>query len=143
MTTSVPAPLQEYPFVHWIDVRFRDLDSLGHVNNSVYATYFESTRIAYYQSLTGMPLEQLNIILAELTITYRAPAFFGDRLGVGIRVASFGTKSFVMEYNIIRERDAAQIAAARSVLVMYDYALDRTVPVSEEFRRIVAERQGE
>lgn len=135
--SSVPSPIAGYPFVFWDQVRFGDLDTLGHVNNAVYATYLESARLAYYQELTGLPLEQLNIILAELTITYRAPAFYRDRLAVGVRVASVGTKSFSMEYLIARAGDDAVIAAARSVLVAYDYVAGRTIPVPEVVRRLV------
>ncbi|MBX0328145.1 acyl-CoA thioesterase [Oscillochloris sp. ZM17-4] len=138
MSRDMPAPLAGFPFIHWLDVRFRDLDSLGHVNNAVYATYLESARIDFYSQLTGLPLEQLNIILAELTISYKTPAFFNDRLGVGVRIASFGTKSFSMEYAIARAADEALIASARSVLVMYDYAAGRTVPVPDELRRRAA-----
>ncbi|HWX25489.1 MAG TPA: acyl-CoA thioesterase, partial [Vicinamibacteria bacterium] len=36
-----------------VEVRFRDLDALGHVNNAVYLTYLESARIAYWMALTG------------------------------------------------------------------------------------------
>ncbi|NNJ11533.1 acyl-CoA thioesterase [Chloroflexales bacterium ZM16-3] len=139
MSGDIPAPLAEFPFIHWLNVRFRDLDTLGHVNNSVYATYLESARIDFYSHLTGLPLEQLNIILAELTISYKAPAFFNDRLGVGIRIASFGTKSFSMQYAIARAADGALIASARSVLVMYDYAQGKTVPVPDDLRQRVAE----
>lgn len=140
--SSVPGPVAGYPFVFWEQVRFGDLDSLGHVNNAVYATYLESARIAYYQELTGLPLEGLNLILAELTISYKAPAFYRDRLAIGVRVSSFGTKSFVMEYAVARAGDEALLATSRSVLVCYDYAAGRTVPVPEEVRRRVAERQG-
>lgn len=139
MSADLPAPLAEFRFVHWLTVRFRDLDSLGHVNNAVYATYLESARIDYYRRLTGLPLEQLNIILAELTISYKLPAFFDDRLGVGVRIASFGTKSMVMEYVIARESDGALVASARSVLVMYDYAQGKTIAVPEELKRRAAE----
>jgi acyl-CoA thioester hydrolase len=139
MSGDIPAPLAEFPFIHWLNVRFRDLDTLGHVNNSVYATYLESARIDFYSHLTGLPLEQLNIILAELTISYKAPAFFNDRLGVGIRIASFGTKSFSMQYAIARAADGVLIASARSVLVMYDYAQGKTVPVPDTLRQRVAE----
>jgi acyl-CoA thioester hydrolase len=142
MSGDVPAPLAEFRFIHWLNVRFRDLDTLNHVNNSVYLTYLESARIDFYSHLTGMSLEQLNIILAELTITYKAPAFFNDRLGVGIKVASIGTKSFSMKYAIARASDEVLIASARSVLVMYDYTLGRTVPISEEFKRQVEAAQG-
>lgn len=134
--SSVPGPVAGLPFVFWEEVRFGDLDTLGHVNNAVYATYLESARLAYYQELTGLPLEQLNIILAELTISYKAPAFYRDRLAIGVRIASVGTKSFVMEYTIARAGDNAVIATGRSVLVAYDYAEGRTIAVPEVVRRL-------
>jgi len=139
--TSIPAPVADFPFVFWEQVRFRDLDALGHVNNAVYATYLESARIAYYQLITGEPLDQLGMILAESTISFRAPAFFNDRLAVGVRVSSFGTKSFVMEYAIARASDAALLATGRTVLVAYDYKAGHSLPVSEAFRARVAELQ--
>jgi acyl-CoA thioester hydrolase len=37
--------LEGFRFVHPIEVRFRDLDALGHVNNAVYLTYLESARM--------------------------------------------------------------------------------------------------
>jgi acyl-CoA thioester hydrolase len=143
MNLSVPAVLAEYPFHYRIEVRFRDLDALGHVNNAVYATYFESARIAYYQRLVGGSLDRLGIILAELTISYKAPAHFGDELLVGVRVSRIGGKSFTMDYAIARVGDGALIATGQSVLVAYDYAAGRSVPVSDEFRARVAELQGE
>lgn len=143
MNLAVPAVLAEYPFHYRIEVRFRDLDALGHVNNAVYATYFESARIAYYQRLVGGSLDRLGIILAELTISYKAPAHFGDELLVGVRVSRIGSKSFTMDYAIARVGDGALIATGQSVLVAYDYAAGRSVPVSDEFRARVAELQGE
>jgi acyl-CoA thioester hydrolase len=139
LSTDLPGPLAGFPFVHWIDVRFRDLDSLGHVNNAVYATYLESARIAFYQGLTGLPLEKLDIILAEITVSFRAPAYYGDRLGVGVRIGSFGTKSFTMEHAIAREADGALIASGRSVIVCYDYRAGRSIPVPDELRRRAGE----
>ncbi len=142
MSRPVPAVLAEYPFHYPIEVRFRDLDALGHVNNAVYATYCESARIAYYQRLVGGSLDRLGIILAEQTIRYKAPAHFGDELLVGVRVGRIGSKSFTMEYAIARLGDGALIATAQSVLVAYDYAAGRSVPVSDEFRARVIEVQG-
>ncbi|HMQ35648.1 MAG TPA: thioesterase family protein [Chloroflexaceae bacterium] len=135
--SSVPAPLADYPYVHWEEVHFRDLDALGHVNNVVYAGWLESARIHYYLDLMQVPLTEMGLILAELTISYRAPAYFGERLAVGVRVSSLGTKSFVMDYLIVREGDERVIASAKTVLVCYDYRQGVTVPVSEEFRRRV------
>ncbi len=139
---EIPQPLVDYPFVYWVQVCFRDLDALGHVNNAVYSTYFESARLAYYGELTGLTLKEMDIILAELTITFHAPAFFNDQLAIGVRVSSIGTKSFVMEYAAARSGETGLIASGRSVLVAYDYTAGRTIPVSDQFRAQVASRQG-
>jgi acyl-CoA thioester hydrolase len=135
--SSAPAALAEYPYVHWEEVHFRDLDMLGHVNNVVYASWLESARIRYYMDLMELPLEQLGLILAELTISYRAPAFFGERMAVGVRVSSMGTKSFVVEHLIVREGDEAVIATARCVLVCYDYKTGKTIPAPQKLREKV------
>lgn len=135
--SGIPAPLAEYPYVHWEEVHFRDLDALGHANNVVYAGWLESARIHYYLDLMQIPLSEMGLILAELTISYKAPAFFGERLAVGVRVSSIGTKSFTMEYLIVRAGDEQVIATAKTVLVCYDYRRGVTVPVAEEFRRRV------
>jgi acyl-CoA thioester hydrolase len=141
--TAVPTPLLTYPYVHWEEVHFRDLDALGHVNNVVYAGWLESARIHYYLDLMEVRLEQMGLILAELTIRYKAPAYFGERLALGARVGTIGGKSFVMEHLIVRAGDETTIATASTVLVAYDFALGRTVPVADEFRRRVAARQGQ
>lgn len=139
---TVPSPLAGYPYIHWEEVHFRDLDVLGHVNNVVYAGWLESARIHYYLDLMELPLEQIGLILAEMTISYKAPAYFGERLAVGVRVGAIGNKSFTMDYLIVREGDEAVIASGKTVLVAYDYKVGSTVPVSAEFRRRVAARQG-
>jgi len=42
-----------FRYGHTVEVRFRDTDALGHVNNAVYLTYFEAARAGYYRALTG------------------------------------------------------------------------------------------
>jgi acyl-CoA thioester hydrolase len=134
--------LAAYPFVTTVDVRFRDLDGMGHVNHAVYLTYFEAARLGYYAALTGRTtIGQVNMILVEVAASYHAPATFGERLEVGVRVSRIGTKSFDMEYLIVRPADGRRIASGRSVQVMYDYVAERSTVVSDEFRAQVAAAQ--
>ena len=133
--TTSASLLAGFPFVAPVEVRFRDLDPLGHVNNAVYLSYFENARIACFAAITGLvSLQELNMILAEVTVTYHAPALFGDRLEVGVRVTRMGTKSFDMEYLLVRQPDGRRVASGRSVQVMYDYASAQTIPISDELR---------
>lgn len=140
--SSQDALLATYPFVTAVDVRFRDLDGMGHVNHAVYLTYFEAARLGYYAALTGRTtIEQIDMILVEVAASYHAPAAFGERLEVGARVSRIGTKSFDMEYLIVRPADGRRIASGRSVQVIYDYAAGRSAAVSDEFRAQVAAAQ--
>ena len=88
-------------FEHEIDVRFRDCDALGHVNNAVYLTYLEQARFAHWQRLTGTSGIPRTFILARVECDYRAQATAGDRLVVRLRVAAVGNSSFTFEYQIV------------------------------------------
>ena len=118
-----------------VQVRFRDLDAMNHVNNAVYFTYFEIARIAYYGELTGSPdARDLDMILAEATCTYRSPAVYRERLDVWVRTVSLGRSSSVFEYRIVEQTTGRLVATGRTVQVMYDYAAGRSTPMPPELR---------
>jgi acyl-CoA thioester hydrolase len=128
-------------FTHQLEVRFRDCDAMGHVNNAVYLTYLEEARIAHWRA-TGLaartsdpatPPDLPGVILARVEVDYRRPAKHGDVLTVHLGIAGFGRTSFTCEYEIT---DAAGqvIAGARTVIVRFDYAANRPVPISDEIK---------
>jgi acyl-CoA thioester hydrolase len=126
-----------------IQVRFRDTDLLGHINNAVYATYFESGRMEYWAQLTGKySFENWPFILARSEIDFLAEAHAGEALTLGVRVARIGHKSFDFEYLLVRDNDDTAVARGRSVQVMYDYEGRQTRPVSDETRARLTEFEG-
>jgi acyl-CoA thioester hydrolase len=128
--------LSEFRFRFPMEVRFRDLDALGHVNNAVYLTYLESARIAYWLKITGRPgLQGMDMILARAEVDFRAPLGYGDRIEVGVRCASMKRSSLVMESEIVRLPDRTVVAESRKVLVYYDYAAGRSAPLPEDLRQ--------
>jgi len=125
-----------FRFTHAVEVRFRDLDALGHVNNAVYLTYFESARMAWYLHVTHRSdLGQMNVILARAEVDFRSPAAYAEVLDVGVRCTSIGRSSFVVEQAITERRTRRLVAEARKVLVHYDYAALCSVPLTDEMRR--------
>ena len=113
-----------------IQIRWRDLDALGHVNNAVYLSYFELARLAYIRALLGANAEfdrctmlpvDFQFILAEVNIRYRSPATLGDELAAAIWVSQVGRKSFVFEYRITDEVTGRLMAEGCSTQVWYDY----------------------
>ena len=133
---------QLFPYKVNIEVSFRDLDAMGHVNNAVYLSYMETARIKFLVDLLAVTsLHDLPVIMAEATCTFKAPAFFGEQLTVGVGVSRFGSKSFDMTYRI-DAGDGRLIALAKTVQVMYDYAAARTIVVPEAFKAKVLAFQG-
>jgi len=111
-----------FPFVHSEFARFRDLDSMGHVNNAVYLTWLENARIEFLRAIgafEGVAADEMAMILARVEIDFRSPVRFGERVDVGVRVSRFGTKSFDLEHSI--RVDDRVVADASAVLVAYDY----------------------
>ena len=125
--------MEGFDFVHRETVRFRDLDSLGHVNNAVFLTYLEEARIAY---LVPLGAEASDMILARVEIDFRAPLRMGDDLEIGVRPARIGTKSFDLEYEV--HSGVTLAAEAKTVLVSYDYATRRPVELPESWREALA-----
>ncbi|MGQ9489209.1 MAG: acyl-CoA thioesterase [Anaerolineae bacterium] len=123
-----------------IQIRWRDLDALAHVNNAVYLSYFELARLTYIRTLLGeeaaldrrtmLPAE-FQFILAEVNIRYRSPATLGDQLAIAIWVSKVGRKSFVFEYRITETRTGRLVAEGCSTQVWYDYAAGASQPVPE------------
>jgi acyl-CoA thioester hydrolase len=146
-------------FSHRIEVRFRDCDPMGHVNNAAYLTYLEQARLAQWRALWGFgrvpdapvgaagatldsaasaPLDvpqTPGVILARVEVDYRVPARYGDLLDVRIGLAAVGRTSFTYEYEIV-DAEARLVATARSVQVMYDYMAKCPVPIPERIRRL-------
>jgi acyl-CoA thioester hydrolase len=125
-----------------VEVRFRDCDPMGHVNNAVYLTYLELARFAYWKAVEIGRLEgEVSYIMARVEIDFRASAKTGDALDVGIAISGFGRTSFTMEYEI-RDQEARLVATAKSVQVTYDYAAGKAVPVPDSVRARIAEFEG-
>ena len=121
-------------FEHELEVRFRDCDGLGHVNNAVYLTYLEQARFAFWQRLTGVSGIPRSFILARVECDYRVQATAGDRLVVRLRVTAVGKSSFTFEYEIVNARTREVVATARTVQVMYDYQAGRSIPIPDDIR---------
>ena len=122
-----------------IVVRFADTDAMGHVNNAVYLTYCEVARIRYWTEVTGEPIRlgtegAESLILAEARITYRAPAFHGEVITVESRTVRVGRSSFTLDHRLLAAVPGGEprlVAVSESVLVRYDYASARPVPLSD------------
>lgn len=123
-------------FERAVEVRWRDVDALGHVNNAVFLTYLEEARDAFFiQALRSDPI----YVVARLEVDLRAEVRYEDRrVTVQIAVERVGTTSLTTRETILTP--AGEVAVeARVVTVRWDADHREPVPFSEAERAQLAE----
>ncbi len=133
-----------FRFYKPIEVRFSDLDVLGHVNNARYLTYMEQARVAYFRMLRlRKPNEpRVGFILASAHIDFRRPILMDSQVRVGVRVTRLGNKSFTMAYRLEDAVSGEVFATAETVQVSFDYAKQRSIPLPDAWRHAMASFEG-
>jgi acyl-CoA thioester hydrolase len=136
--------VSRFRFRYPIDVRFRDLDAIGHVNNAVYLTYFEMARIAYWLHVTHRTqVKDLDMILARAEVDYRSPLAFGESIEVGVGCTSLGRSSFVLEFDAHERTSRRLVAECRKTLVYYDFIAGAKKPLTDEIRAFLLAQDPE
>jgi acyl-CoA thioester hydrolase len=136
-----PSELSEFPVIVSLPVLWGDQDSFGHVNNVVHIRWFESGRVAY-MAQAGFPIVRPEAggygpILASITCHYRRQLSFPDTVLVGSRVTRFGRTSMTVEHAVYSQSLAALAADGQSIVVMFDYAAGKSIPVPAEVRAAI------
>lgn len=120
-------------FLHEVEVRFRDLDPMGHVHHSLPLIYFEEARAAFWRRLVGSPaLEAIEYVIAECHIRYRARVHYPGHATVTVSVTKVGTRSFELSYEL--RGAGGLLAEGRTAQVMYDYRARRPTEIPIEVR---------
>ncbi|WP_418286635.1 acyl-CoA thioesterase [Halorubrum sp. DTA46] len=136
-----------------IDVRFRDIDAMGHVNNAVYATYVEQARSEYYRDVLDADLARVSTVLASLSLDFRRPVELTDgTVTATVDVDAVGRSSVSMSHEIRvgaggtdadesgeTAGDETTVAEATATLVTIDPDSGEPRPVPEAFRTAITE----
>jgi len=130
--------LNSFKFKLPIQIRWKDLDALGHVNNAVFITYFEIARGHYMlEACPGWDWHKHMFLIGnveasfkkELTLSANSPK-------VLMRTSRLGTKSFVLDYVLTSEKKGGTIihAIGKTTQIMFDLKTRKTVEAQDWVR---------
>ena len=127
-----------------LDVRFRDLDAMGHVNNAVYFTYFEEGRKSFFKKILNVTEPSgFNFVIAKIQCDFLSAITMENRVALQMWVGKIGIKSFDLKYKLFDpENDAKIYAVGESIQVCYDYSQNKSMAVSEEFKQTLLPYQS-
>jgi acyl-CoA thioester hydrolase len=129
----------DWPFTYSDEIRFSDLDVMGHLNNVAFLVFVESARVAYLRSLVPehdpTSSSDFGVLVAEAKVSYRAPGRFGERVDTHLRPDDLGRTSFRSVFEMrVGER---VLADGYAVMVVCDRATWRPVPIPEGLRELL------
>ena len=127
-----PTPrLEDFPYRLSDNVRFADLDPNHHVNNAVYATYFETGRVTLMKDHSfGLMPEGLAWMLVRLDIHFRAELRWPGTIELGLGVAKFGRNSVTFDQVVFSQGQC--VASAQSVNVLIGESSRKPTPLTAE-----------
>lgn len=119
-----------FRFRYDVEVRFSDLDPMGHAHHTLPLVYIEEARSAYWREIAGH--RELDFIIGEVSLAYHRRIRYPATVQVGVRVTRVGRSSFDMEYEL---RDAPGVlVTGRSSQVLFDYAAGTSKTIPDELR---------
>lgn len=122
-----------------IDIRFADIDALGHVNNAKYFTYFEQARIKFLDDLFGDTIryEVNGVIVASAHADFKIPVLFKDKIFVRTWCSRLGKKSFDISYSLFKNNDGKEVemATGLTAMVCFDYTKGASMEMPDLWRK--------
>jgi acyl-CoA thioester hydrolase len=123
--------LDDFPYRLTDNVRFGDLDPNQHVNNAVYATYFETGRVTLMKDRSrGLMPEGLAWIMVRLDMHFRAELHWPATIELGLGVSKLGRTSVTFDQVVFSANHC--IASAQSVNVLIDEVSRKPTPLTPE-----------
>jgi len=128
-----PPALADFHHLYSDTVRHGDTDAVGHVNNAVYATYFETGRVQFTDALLAdAGAVELDTVLARIEIDFISELHPPATVQIGVRVGAIGRTSITFEQAVFCGERCA--AAGRAVVVLVDKVSRRPSPLPAPMR---------
>lgn len=132
--------MDSFTFTTSLRPQYRDLDPNGHVNQAVYASYFEQARADYWDEVIGIRHDKAGVALVKLEIEFGAEITLGEEITVHQRIGELGESSIPIEYQLTTP---AGIAATGSVvLISYEREQKAAVPIPAAWRDAIEAYEG-
>lgn len=130
-------PVPEFPFRHEVplQIRFNDIDLLGHLNNAVYIQFFDLGKSRYFQDVMpeGVDWRHINIVVANINCDFFAPTYITEPIAVLTTITHMGEKSFALEQRIVNSDNGEVKCIAKTIMVGFDMTTGKSAPIDPKW----------
>ncbi|AJQ93932.1 acyl-CoA thioesterase [Gynuella sunshinyii] len=125
--------IEDFPARSRENVRFSDVDCLGHVNNTVFASFLETGRVNIFWDREGhFELANSMFVVAHLSLDFIAEITWPGEVEIGTGIVRLGRSSITMYQGIFQQQRC--VATAETVIVAMDPETRSSRPLDEKSR---------
>jgi acyl-CoA thioester hydrolase len=126
--------IDNYKFKTNLEMRFADLDMMGHVNNAVYFTYMEIGRTKYWERAINWDWQTTGVVIGRASIDYILPIFLNDKISIYVRTSRIGNTSFDLEYLLVKNENGKEIICSKgkTVCIAFDYKSKTPIQIPDK-----------
>ena len=133
----------EYKHSVPVQLRFNDVDGLGHVNNSVYFSFYDLGKTEYFKTINGGVIpDEIDIVVAHAEVDFIMPVFLTDEIAVQTTVRDIGNKSFELMQRIIDTKNNVVKCRCKTIMVGFDFKNNCSIPISQKWRDAISAFEG-
>ena len=134
----------EYKHITPVQVRFNDIDIMGHVNNSVHQNYYDIARVEYFRSVLrkGIDWQGDTVVLASIRIDFFSPVLLEEKVSVRTCVEQIGEKSLTMVQELFNTDSGEVKSFNQAVLVGFSRKENKTIPIPEKWKTDIIRFEG-
>lgn len=134
----VPEPVA--PFFHSVplQIRFNDIDMLGHLNNGVYLTFMDLGKAHYFNDvMNGVDWHNINVAVVNINVNFYAPTYLDSNIVCLTAVRRVSQHSLTMEQRIV-DIDSGEVkCAATTIMAGYDVQTAMSRPIDPAWREAI------
>lgn len=126
------------PFKHTMNVqiRFNDIDALGHVNNAVYMEFFDLGKANYFTEVNGGPVDwrTANVVVANVNCNYLAPIYFHEPMAVQTQAVYLHDRSLKLLQQLINTKTGEVKCQCQVIMVGFDVKNGTSAPIADDWK---------
>lgn len=134
----------DFKHTYPVQLRFSDVDQLGHVNNSVYFSLYDLAKTAYMEAVQkeNIDYRHTSLVVANINANFMAPVFFSDKLAIQTSTVHLGHKSFVLYQRAMNTETNEVKCECRTVMVAFDVESQQAIVIPDAWKEAIARFEG-
>jgi acyl-CoA thioester hydrolase len=129
-----------------LQLRFNDIDMMGHVNNAVIMEFFDLGKSTYF-SESGLPVRpdegDFCVIVVHVEVDFHSQIRWNDNIAVTTQVTNWGHKSLRVKQQIINLDTQQPCATCSTVMSGYSRSSSSSAVIPDEVKERVMRYDNE